>query len=171
MDQASLKSFGVLIAFLIPGFIATWGMSMHSNLVDFWISGNGSSPATVGGVLFSTIFALGCGLIASTIRWLVLDPVHHWTGVRRLAWDYRKLQDNIAAYQLLEENHYRFYQFYGNSLCALFFAYLCWKFAEPEFPGLPDLGAFVTAAILFLGSRDTLMKYYLRVDDLLTIAD
>lgn len=167
MNGASLKSFGVIIAFILPGFICTWGVSLHSDLVANWISGNEVSQASVGGILFSSVLALGCGLIASTVRWFILDSIHHWTGIRKQTWDYRKLQANISAYQLLEENHYRFYQFYGNSLCALIFAYVSWKLTGGILIGWPDFGVVVISIILYFGSRDTLRKYYLRVNDLL----
>lgn len=167
MDGASLRSFSVAIAFLLPGYIATLGVAVHSDLVSSWLLSEEQSYATVGGVLFSTVFALGCGLIASTVRWLIIDSIQHWTGIKKQPWDYGKLQANIGAYQLLEENHYRFYQFYGNSLCALVFAYVSWRLTKLDWLRWEDPGFVVLAIVLFLGSRDTLRKYYERVSDLL----
>jgi hypothetical protein len=76
----------------LPGFICTWAISLHSELVASWINGGDMSQASVGGMLFSTVFALGSGSIASTVRWILLDSLHHWTGVRKRQWDYRQLQ-------------------------------------------------------------------------------
>lgn len=167
MSGASLKSFGVVIAFLLPGFIATLGLSLQSPIVTTWIQGHGPSQPSVGGMLFSTVLSLWNGLIASTVRWLVVDKIHRWTGIRKTNWDYRKLQANISAYQLLEENHYRFYQFYGNSFCAVIFTFGAWRLTNPTAIGWPELGFALILLLLFLGSRDTLQKYYLRVDALL----
>lgn len=167
MNGASLKSFGVLIAFLLPGFIATLGLSLQSPTVATWVQGYGQSQPSVGGMLFATVLSLWNGLIASTVRWLVVDRIHRWTGVRKTSWDYRRLQANIAAYQLLEENHYRFYQFYGNSLCAVIFTFGAWRFSTQSCIGWPELGFVLISLLLFLGSRDTLQKYFIRVDALL----
>lgn len=171
MNNASLKSFGVIIAFLLPGFIAIWGLSLHNELIAVWFRGSEGNDVSVGGMLFSTIVALGLGLIASTIRWFAIDTLHHWTGIKRPSWNFRRLQANIAAYQLLEENHYRFYQFYGNSLCALIYAWISWKIADRIWFDWVDLGIVFLIAILYLGSRDTLRKYYLRVNHLLDSKD
>lgn len=162
-----MKSFGIVIAFLLPGFIATLGLSWQSPIVATWVLGHDQSQPSVGGMLFSTVLSLWNGLIATTVRWLVVDKIHQWTGVRKTTWDYRKLQANISAYQLLEENHYRFYQFYGNSLCAVVFAYGSWRIANPNGIGWPELGFALVSLLLFLGSRDTLRRYYLRVNTLL----
>ncbi len=61
MNGASHKSFGVIIAFVLPGFICTWGVSLHSELVAKWINGSEFSQASIGEMLFSTVLALGCG--------------------------------------------------------------------------------------------------------------
>lgn len=167
MSGSTLKSFGVIIAFLLPGFIATWGLSYHSGLVSTWLAGCEASSTSVGGVALAMLLALGCGLIASTVRWMAIDTLHHRTGIQKRDWDFRQLQPSIGAYQILEENHYRFYQFYGNSLCALVFTILCGKLDAPMNWGQQDIVMFLVAVVLFLGSRDCLGKYYKRVDDLM----
>ncbi|TWU54713.1 hypothetical protein Poly51_34320 [Rubripirellula tenax] len=167
MQSLTNKNFGLVIAFLVPGFIAICGVSFRSTTVNVWIAG--TEGVSVGGFLYSTLAALFVGLLCSTARWLCLDWLHHHTGIARPEWDYVKLQANLGAYTLLEENHYRYYQFYGNSLFAWWIAYGCWRstLAGQE-PQPADLAFAGISLLLYLGSRDTLQKYYRRVEDLLS---
>jgi hypothetical protein len=170
VETITTKNFGLVIAFLLPGFIALCGLSFQSSIIRTWIIGGGATtPVTVGGFLYSTLAALVVGLLCSTIRWLCLDTLHHRTGIRRPHWDYTRLQENLGAYTLFEENHYRYYQFYGNSLVAWIIGYGAWRLAETR--GLwswSDILLVAAGALLFLGSRDTLRKYYQRVRVLLS---
>ena len=168
MQPITTRNFGILIAYLLPGFIALLGVSFQSVTVRTWLVGANASTITVGGLLYSTLAAVLAGLLCSTVRWLLLDTLHAKTGLRRPKWDFRQLQSKLGAYTLLEENHYRFYQFYGNSLVAWLIGYGCWRQATAT--GLlnwADGGLVAGAALLYLGSRDTLRKYYERVHVLL----
>jgi hypothetical protein len=118
--------------------------------------------------LYVTLASLGAGLILSTVRWLVIDPLHHATGVARPAWDFGTLQGKLGEFQLLVESHYRYYQFYANSLVALVMLYATWRWRNsPDDVSGWDAGFAMVAFVLWMGSRDTLRKYYVRGNALL----
>jgi hypothetical protein len=170
MSEVTQKNFGLLIAYLLPGFVALWGVSFFSSTVKSWLSGTSPNSPTVGGFLYVTLASIGAGLTVSVVRWAVIDTIHHWTGIPDPKWDFSKLQENIAAFDTLVEIHYRYFQFYSNSLVSLLFLYVARRIAAgSSIPavGLADLDFLLLACIFFAGSRDTLNKYYTRVGKLL----
>ena len=116
MTDVDLNNFGVLIAYLTPGLVALLGMAPYSATLRSWLGIQTTVAPTIGGVLYVTLAALALGMTVSVIRWLVLDWLHHHTGIRPPEWDFSALQDNLDAFLALVENHYRYYQFYG--LCG-----------------------------------------------------
>ena len=169
MKEVSPGNFGLLIAFLLPGFVVLWGLSYSSATIRLWLAGSGQTP-TVGGFLFVTLASVAAGVTVSTIRWLVIDTVHRWTGLPQPPWDFSRLQDNVGAYNVLNDIHYKFYQSHANGLVALVFAYLARRVHQGVFTapvGLVDLGFLMLAVVLFIGSRDMLRKYYGRVTQVL----
>lgn len=171
MRELTNHNFGLLIAYLLPGFVSLIGISLVSETVRNWIAESAQSGLTVGGFLYTTLASLTLGLIVSTIRWAVIDTLHHRTGINRPHWDFAKLGMNVAAYDVLLRNHYHYYQHYSNMLVAIALLGMTMQFAEkpiiqPEW--LNSVGLLVLAAILFAGSRDTLRKYYQRTGQLLS---
>lgn len=170
MREISSRNFGLLIAFVLPGFTTLWGASYLSTTLRSWIMGAGTTGPTVGGFLYVTLASVACGLMVSTVRWAIIDRIHHRTGLPQPNWDFSRLQQHFAAYEMLNEIHYKFYQFNANALISLIFVGvsrrihfgLCSKAS-----GWFDAGLLVLAVILFIGSRDTLRNYYKRVSDLL----
>jgi hypothetical protein len=160
--EVTTANFGLLIAYLIPGFVMLIGVSELSPAVASWLATNTESGPTFGGFLYGTLASVMAGLTASTVRWLILDSLHHRTGLRQLAWDFSRLQTNVSAFDVLIEIHYRYYQFYGNTLVALLFdlvvAVRGWPLA---------VVVAILCVLFFLGSRDTLRKYYERVGQFL----
>jgi len=123
MKDVTTANFGLLIAYLLPGFTVVWGISYLSEPVRAWLGTGSSSVPTVGGFFYITIASVGAGMIVSTLRWLILDTIHHVTGVPRPQWDFSRLQQNVAAFDVLGENYYRYYQFHGGMAIALPFWY------------------------------------------------
>ena len=108
---------------------------------------------------------LTAGLIVSTIRWLVIDTLHHWTGIREPRWDFARLQENVTAFDVLVEIHYRYYQFYGNMLVSVAFVYACRRLALGFWSsavGRTEVAVVLLECLLLAGSRDTFRKYYAR---------
>ncbi|QDT91473.1 hypothetical protein [Gimesia algae] len=170
MQTVSINNFGFLIAYLVPGFTTLWGISFFSTTVQTWIGILPSESPTVGGFLYITIGSVAVGLTVSTIRWIVIDTIHHWTGISDPGWNFSKLQKNINAFDRLIEIHYHYYQFYANSIIAMIIVYSArrislglWSAPMGWIEAL--LGIFLL--IFFAGSRDTLRKYYNRTTQLL----
>lgn len=170
MGEVSGRNFGLVIAYLVPGFIVVLGTTFFSPLVRGWLMSDAGTQPTVGGFLFITLASVAAGMVASAVRWAVVDSLHHATGVKEPRWDFRELQENLSAYTLLVEFHYRYYQFYSNTLIAIALAYGSHILAECGWCGGPrwvDLGFVIVEAVLFAASRDTLRKYYARASQTL----
>lgn len=171
MKDDSISNFGLLIAYVLPGLVAIWGASTllpPTNTPCF--ASDISSTASVGGFLYVTVASVGAGLTASTLRWLVIDTLHHHTGIRPPAFNFAKLSEGVQAFHLLIEIHYRYYQFYANSLVAGLFAFSAWRFASPASPPSLHVLDFAFAgfvALFYAASRDTLKRYYARAGDML----
>lgn len=167
MQSVTNQNFGILIAYVLPGFVALWGLSTRINQLQIWLGNSAEQDGTVGGFLYVTLLALTIGLVASTLRWMLLDTLHHNTGIPRPKWSWAKLEKNLQAYILFEENHYRYYQFYGNMLVAVPIGYVSWRSTGADWWQTTDLIFAGLLIVLYFGSRDTLKKYYLRVAELL----
>ncbi len=138
MSHVSNTNFGLLIAYLIPGFLGVLTAKPYSAALTSWMATSPDASPTVGGFLYVTVSAVFCGLLASTIRWLILDPLHHRTGVPRPQWDFQQLEQHITAFQLAVELHYRYFQFYGNTLIvAVVAAAIHWPYRTAGPPNLP----------------------------------
>ncbi len=166
-------NFGLVIAYLLPGFVVLIGASYFSETMQAWLGATPSDSPTVGGFLYVTVGSIAAGVAASTVRWVLIDTLHHWTGLREPRWDFSRLGPNTAAFEVLIEVHYRYYQFHANMVVAVAFAYAArkqalglWSAPEPL-----DFAFLVLEGILLLGSRDTLLKYYTRVGQLLGAAE
>ena len=169
MQQPTEQSFGLVIAYLIPGFTALWGVSLFSETVATWLGPEATGPS-VGGFLFGTLASIGAGLIVSAVRWMLVDRVHHWTGLRRPSWNMVALQRHLDAFKLLVEDHYRYYQFYANMWVACILSYAAYNIAYGFLSSgnsVADVAFLLLLVVLFAASRNTLKKYYERTAELL----
>lgn len=166
MKDVTSANFGLLIAYVLPGFILLWGMEPFSSTIQFWFGQSNTQTSSLGGFLYVTVASVGVGQFTSTIRWMVIDAIHHRTGIRPPVWNFSKLTKNVAAFDQLIEIHYRYYQWHANTFVALNFAVLLramvYGISATQFGIL-----MAVDAVLFVGSRDTLRKYYHRVNELL----
>ena len=169
MSELSDKNFGLLVAYVLPGFVGLWGISHFSATVDSWITTSQTSAPTVAGFLYVTLASLAAGLVVSAIRWAIVDSLHHATGVKPPNWEFANLDDRLEAFLALVANHYRFYQFYGGMFVSGFLAYAAYFISHHNQCQLDwsTLGFILLETTMFAGSRDSLKKYYSRVERLL----
>lgn len=165
-EQLTPRNFGLLIAYLVPGFTAVWGAGFRSDTVMSWLGQ--VDGARVGGFLFVTIASIAAGMILSALRWLSVDQLHHLSGVRPCHFNDSELTERLPGYIWIVENHYRYHQFYGHMLLALLFAHLMWRTGDAVGPGISvDMALVVIDVSLFAGSRSALQRYYRRTEALL----
>lgn len=170
MGQVSQRNFGLLIAYMVPGYIALWGVGFLVPGIEPWLIGPETHGPTIAGFLYGTVASIAGGMIANAVRWAIVDTLHHATGLVRPRWNDAFLHERMAAYEWLIENHYRHYQFYGNTLFAVVFTYLCWRISPTGAltgVGWLDGAAVALSIVLAAGSRTTLARYYRRTESLL----
>lgn len=170
MGELSARNFGLVIAYLVPGFITVISVAGVVPGVGIWLATSSDGQPSVGGFLYVTVASVAAGMLVSSIRWLVIDAIHHRTGIIPPRFDFTQLQGNLAAFGLLVDFHYRYYQFNANTAVAIAFAYcvrLAGGCAWCGGIGWVDFGFVIIEVVLFATSRDTLRKYYARASDVL----
>lgn len=159
MDNLN-RQFGLVIAYLLPGFIALMGVSRVMPVVAGWLRADQS--ASLGAPLYALLAATAAGMIVSCFRWLLVDQLHALMGITAPHFNAQALQEHPTAFNYLVESHYRYYQFYANTLIAVTWTFAVqWTERSPSSPvsiGML-LGSFILCVTLFAGSRDALTKY------------
>ncbi len=172
MKDLSEKNFGVVIAFLLPGFLLLWGLSFSSSEIATWSArSDAKDTSTIDEFFFATLASLAAGLLISAARWATVDQILCLLGVTPTALNFSKLKDKdcLKAFQEAMENHYRYYQYYSNTLVAIIGACAYHFVNGEEWPSLTLLGVVLPAiVILCLASRDCLRKFYARADAILS---
>jgi hypothetical protein len=175
MKEITDKNFGAIIAFLLPGFLLLWLLSL-SNIgnteIGAWLKS--FSDPSVSGFLYVTLASLALGLIISAVRWAVIDQIlrryyfrRHRKHLPKI--DFAKLGDpnKFAVFQQANENHYRYYQYYSNTLVAIVVGFLVYQFRSTEWaPVLVWVIFGALTVVLFLASKDCLFKYHERASEI-----
>lgn len=161
MDDKTTGNFGLLVAYVVPGFIILVGLSFDFDPVAGWLIGAGKAGPTVGSFLYVALASVAAGMTASALRWALFDTIHRRTGLPEPDLDESRLPDRLMAFDYIVQHHYRYYQFYSNTCVAILFAYACWRLApDHPRPGWPEVTVLLLVPVLFAGSRDALRKYY-----------
>ncbi len=146
-SKASSVDFGVLIAFIAPGFVALKATSYHSATAADWMANAALREQTVGVFLFALLASLSLGLGVSGVRALLVDRLF-----QKSLWKYsvpRPLilwhladETRLTTLVTIRDNYYRYYQFYANTAVAL----LIWAIAR-----CVALGEAMSWRMLFTG--------------------
>jgi len=167
MNDLIRQNFGLLIAYILPGFVVVSGAAFIFPPVHALLTPTLGLADGVESTAFVALATLLAGMSVSSLRWLLVDTFHHWTGLRRPEWDDTRLPATLPAFSAIVEDHYRFYQFHANLAVAVACVYVAWRVQQPLFAPWAD-EAFLLIEFLFLASsRDNLRKYYSRASRLL----
>lgn len=169
MQESTNKQFGIVVAYILPGFILLAGVAPVLPAIARWLNPVDQGELGIGPPVYAVLGATALGLLLSCFRWLLLDHLHQWTGVKRPQWDDRRLATSLGSFDYLVQNHFRYYEFCGNSLLAVIVSYsLNRLYATVPFLGLgTDLLVLMIALVLFAASRDALSRYYRRTTRLI----
>lgn len=123
MNSIGALDFGMVIAYLLPGFLAFFGLRYVSPAINQLISLSLAKDSGIGVELSIGLFALFAGVVVSALRGSLLDLIQIRTGVKKPPFDVSKLKDPsvLKAYEASISNTYRFAQFYGNAFISLSF--------------------------------------------------
>ena len=156
--------FGQIIAFLLPGFLGLYGLSISAGNISGPLAAMNEKDVTVGTALMVSLAALALGLLLSAIRWMFLDHVLLWCGIRDTGMDFSKLGDSkkLEAFEAVVNNHYRYYQYYGNSLVSILMAAGVYIGAGGQLSRGWIFGVVGLSIVLLLGAGDCLSAYYRR---------
>jgi hypothetical protein len=112
-------SFGLLVAFLLPGVVALFSLSFwyesaadafHTFLTD---------ASNVGLFFFLLLGALALGLVVSAVRWFVYEvlltrlPRFNESKPTEAEWQRMAEQDRFVAFRAAVDETYRYHQFFG----------------------------------------------------------
>jgi hypothetical protein len=167
-------NFGLIIAFFLPGVLTTYSLRYVSSRIDQILRIVEDGQVFVGPGAILIMGALVAGLIVSSVRVVVLDPVIHRTGVPKPRVDYGKLitPEKRVVFNEVVENVYRFYQFYGNIFLALLLLAIL-RYGVAGAPILSSAESFALFVItlgaivaLFVAARQSMRQLCRAIDDL-----
>lgn len=166
MDKFNLN-FGLLIAYIVPGFLGLYAVSEHSTVIENLLGGSTNTPTT-GAIVPLLLLALASGVVINAITWILVRPMIEFTGVKRPHLRYGKISKELLdVYNEAIESSYRYYQSYGN----LFAILLMIGFNSLISSTLPNLHLVIiylaVLLILFFAARDSLNRSYQQMSDIL----
>ncbi|NUK70678.1 hypothetical protein HRW23_18460 [Streptomyces lunaelactis] len=118
MGQAkdfTLSTFGLLIAFFLPGLVALYGLSFWVTSIEKIFATFRTAQSNVGLFLLVLMASVIISLIITPFRALLYEELICRSG-RPTASDYKKLTEekNFDIFRSLVDETYRFHQFWGN---------------------------------------------------------
>ena len=172
IQQISGKNFGIVVAFLIPGFIGSWGISYLSPTIRSWLFIQQPTNIGIPALFYVLLLSISVGMTVSAVRWALIDTLHHYTGLKRPEFNFANLKGVLQEFETINEHHYRFYQYYANTMVAIICTYTIraivlkiWPWSEP----LILVCILFTVVVLFIASRNSLGHFYRRTSQLLGI--
>ncbi|MFI5284364.1 MAG: hypothetical protein ACHQ0J_14710 [Candidatus Dormibacterales bacterium] len=111
--------FGVVIAFIAPGFVAFKALSSVSSMAADWLNTAAHQEQSLGVFLFVGLGSLSLGLAVSGVRGLVVDSVFfRLLGARQPPVNWKEVK-NTTNLIMVRDAYYRYFQFYGNVAVAM----------------------------------------------------
>ena len=160
MDKLGLN-FGLVIAYLIPGFSGTYAVASRVGAIDALLGGPNKVPST-GSVVPLLLIALAVGIIINATSWVVIRPVMEFRGVKpQPGYVNRELsKEDRARYDHTVESTFRYHQFYSNMLVAVLLLTPMWLVTPLQNNVLRNASFFLVLVVLFLAGRDSLQQFY-----------
>ena len=171
------KTFGLVIAFLFPGMVALFALSLHIKTLQQWLWVSGGPGG--GALVLLLLLAIGLGVLVSGVRSELIDGRWRPGGRPRMDWRIRRDENQEIVYQNLLVHHYRYAQFHGNTVVSssgLLTSWLLLRWSEAP-PGeaallsvlLPLAPWAATIWVCWRAGKHNLLRYDERRQELLPI--
>jgi hypothetical protein len=128
MKDVTSTSFGLLIAFVLPGFTGLLGLQFVLPSVKRVLETFLTAQSNIGLFFLVVAGAISIGLQLALLRWLVFEKLLckserlEETDFQALGSDGKKLD----AFRTVAEEHYRYHQFWGGMSIAMPFLVVVW---------------------------------------------
>jgi hypothetical protein len=119
MKDITSTSFGLVIAFLLPGLVGFLSLIYWSKTIKDIFTTFLSAESNVGLFLLVILIALIIGLIVTVLRWLIYE---HFRSDLLDAKDFAAIGSDeikLAAFRAAVDEHYRYHQFWGGMTIVL----------------------------------------------------
>ena len=165
------KTFGLVIAFLFPGLIGLYALSLHIDDLSTWLGTTSGTGPGAAGFFLVLLLAAGFGVIISGARSELIDKRWRSNGRPAITWSTRRAEAEEVAYQNLVIQFYRYAQFHGNVVVAATGLFVSWLLTRLGSFDLDLVGATVAwsvaSRICWRAGRDMLLRYDERRKELL----
>ncbi len=125
MKDVTSTSFGLLVAFLLPGLAGLYSISFWSPPIRRVFETFLTAQSNVGLSILVLLAALTVGLIVTVLRWWIFEC---WVSRKyRLAADeFAKLDSDskLASFRAAVDEHYRYHQFWGGMFVVFPFLFI-----------------------------------------------
>lgn len=127
MKDFTTTSFGLVIAYLLPGLVTLFGVSAWSQRVRM-VFGSLFTAQVDGGLLVSVgACALVIGLVINVVRWLVFERlICRMYTVAPKIFSKSSSTSQLQSFLMIIEETFRYHQFYGSMTILTPFLYLSW---------------------------------------------
>ena len=124
MKDITAASFGLVIAFLLPGLFGMYGLSLWSPQVAALLKPALATETTIGPSVVVLLAATAVGLILSAVRYLLFEKcVCYKSKIDKGLFARLTKAENLAIFKDIVDAHYRYHQFYGGVFLAALIAY------------------------------------------------
>ena len=120
MKDLTSTSFGLVIAYLLPGVCALYGLASVYPEMGKLFSGFLTAPST-GGLFFLVVLLAGAaGLEVTAVRWLVYECLLcNRSSLKKEEFAALSMEGTLAAFTAATDAHYRYHQFWGGMSIVL----------------------------------------------------
>ena len=166
MPTVSSTSFGLVIAFVLPGFACLLSLAWWSSTLRDILGTFSTSRSNVGLFLLVFIGVLLTGMLTSGVRWLVFECwlLKDWSLEGA---DFGRLSaadGTLIAFRAAVDEHYRYHQFWGGIFVVLPISFVGWlTYYSPNLGALKIAIGCVLAmlgwGLTFLGGKQSFFRY------------
>jgi hypothetical protein len=115
IKDVTITSFGLLLAYFLPGLIGLYGLSFWSESLRSSFKGFLTAESSVGLFVIVILFAAIVGLLAHGVRWIIFEVWFCRENLKLEASDFEKLSapGKMSAFRGAVDEIHRYHQWWG----------------------------------------------------------
>ena len=127
MKDVTITSFGLVIAYLLPGLLGLYGLSFWSAALRTTFGTFMTVESNVGLFLIVVLASLMVGMFANGIRWVVCEVwCARWCQMEAAVYANLSGERKLGAYRAAIDEWYRYHQWWGGAAVVAPLCYVGW---------------------------------------------